>query len=432
MSATTTSPATPRCRPMLSSAAATHCSMLSASFRQGMTTETTGESASWASGARPPGARLRNGAHLLTARIIISLPTSHPFFFFFSPPPPPPLFFFLRICIIYDCLYPHTVGARSAGTAASRSGSRRGARSHICDAAPVGPRGPGVPGRARRCRHPADGALPKDGRRRYCRRCSSARACSGTCGPRPALEAVHTASFPYFSLLAAARVRPLARYQLVVDWFEVWSPATGATTSAGWGAGGRAGAAAVCGCPPARVLLLAAGWGGWGRKVCAGVTVLGVEFEGTLARPCRGPPAARRLRGTPDPGETAPPGEAVVHAVAKARETSPRAPRPDLRRRPRASRGAGRDRPKLGPAKVSFEAPGFVARGGGHPRRARARPLRRPALAARRLRPDRAGGRCARHPRIVVAGDDTRPPSSSRRARTASSRTALTPRSSLP
>jgi glycosyltransferase involved in cell wall biosynthesis len=36
---------------------------------------------------------------------------------------------------------------------------------------------------------------------------------------------VHTCSFPYFSLLAAALVRPLRRFALVVDWHEVWSPA---------------------------------------------------------------------------------------------------------------------------------------------------------------------------------------------------------------
>ena len=36
-------------------------------------------------------------------------------------------------------------------------------------------------------------------------------------------DVVHTASFPYFSLLAAALVRPLARFRLVVDWHEVWS-----------------------------------------------------------------------------------------------------------------------------------------------------------------------------------------------------------------
>jgi glycosyltransferase involved in cell wall biosynthesis len=36
-------------------------------------------------------------------------------------------------------------------------------------------------------------------------------------------EVVHTCSFPYFSLLAAGLLRPLGGYELVVDWFEVWS-----------------------------------------------------------------------------------------------------------------------------------------------------------------------------------------------------------------
>ncbi len=36
-------------------------------------------------------------------------------------------------------------------------------------------------------------------------------------------DVVHTASFPYFSLLAAGVLRPLGRYRLVVDWHEVWS-----------------------------------------------------------------------------------------------------------------------------------------------------------------------------------------------------------------
>jgi glycosyltransferase involved in cell wall biosynthesis len=36
-------------------------------------------------------------------------------------------------------------------------------------------------------------------------------------------DVVHTSAFPYFSLLAAAVARPLARFELVVDWFEVWS-----------------------------------------------------------------------------------------------------------------------------------------------------------------------------------------------------------------
>ncbi len=36
-------------------------------------------------------------------------------------------------------------------------------------------------------------------------------------------DVVHTASFPFFSLLAAALVRRVRRYGLVVDWFELWS-----------------------------------------------------------------------------------------------------------------------------------------------------------------------------------------------------------------
>jgi glycosyltransferase involved in cell wall biosynthesis len=36
-------------------------------------------------------------------------------------------------------------------------------------------------------------------------------------------DVVHTASFPYFSLLALAVTRPLGRFRLLVDWHEFWS-----------------------------------------------------------------------------------------------------------------------------------------------------------------------------------------------------------------
>jgi glycosyltransferase involved in cell wall biosynthesis len=36
-------------------------------------------------------------------------------------------------------------------------------------------------------------------------------------------DVVHTASFPYFSLLGAALARRRHRFRIVVDWFEVWS-----------------------------------------------------------------------------------------------------------------------------------------------------------------------------------------------------------------
>jgi glycosyltransferase involved in cell wall biosynthesis len=38
-------------------------------------------------------------------------------------------------------------------------------------------------------------------------------------------DVVHTASFPFFSLLAAALVLPIARFRISCDWHEVWSAA---------------------------------------------------------------------------------------------------------------------------------------------------------------------------------------------------------------
>jgi glycosyltransferase involved in cell wall biosynthesis len=38
-------------------------------------------------------------------------------------------------------------------------------------------------------------------------------------------DVVHTASFPYFSLLAAGAVRPWAGFRLAVDWHELWTQA---------------------------------------------------------------------------------------------------------------------------------------------------------------------------------------------------------------
>lgn len=37
-------------------------------------------------------------------------------------------------------------------------------------------------------------------------------------------DVVHTAAFPFFSLLAAAATRRLHRFALVVEWYEVWTP----------------------------------------------------------------------------------------------------------------------------------------------------------------------------------------------------------------
>ena len=133
----------------------------------------------------------------------------------------------MRICIVYDCIYPHTVGGAERWY--RNLAERLVSEGHEVDYLTLRqwPEGEdaGVPG----VRVIAVGPrmeLYAGGRRRI--------------GPPlrfglgvlrhllrhgRSYDAVHTASFPYFSLLAAGAVRPLRRYRLVVDWHEVWTQA---------------------------------------------------------------------------------------------------------------------------------------------------------------------------------------------------------------
>ena len=133
----------------------------------------------------------------------------------------------MRICIVYDCLFPHTVGGaerwyRNLAERLALEGHtvtyltlrqwERGSDPGLADVdvRAVGPRMALYVGGRRRILPPVVfGAgvllhLLRHGRR---------------------YDVVHAASFPYFSLLAAAVARPLGRYRLVVDWFEVWTRA---------------------------------------------------------------------------------------------------------------------------------------------------------------------------------------------------------------
>jgi glycosyltransferase involved in cell wall biosynthesis len=133
----------------------------------------------------------------------------------------------MRILIVYDCLYPYTIGGgeRWYRTLAERLVADghdvsyltlrqwdRGARAELAgvDVHPAGPRM----------------ALYVDGRRRIAPPLVfGAGVLWHLLRHGRGYDVVHTASFPYFSLLAAALVRPLHRYELVVDWFELWSRA---------------------------------------------------------------------------------------------------------------------------------------------------------------------------------------------------------------
>jgi glycosyltransferase involved in cell wall biosynthesis len=132
----------------------------------------------------------------------------------------------VRICLVYDCLFPYTVGGaerwyRNLGERLATEGHdiayltlRQWDRRQRGD----------VPGVRVVVVGPRMSLYTEGGRRRILPTlvfgggvlCHLLRH-----GRR--YDVVHTASFPYFSLLAAAATRPIGRFRLVVDWHEVWS-----------------------------------------------------------------------------------------------------------------------------------------------------------------------------------------------------------------
>lgn len=131
----------------------------------------------------------------------------------------------VRICLVYDCLYPWTIGGaeRWYRTLAERLAAAGHDVTYLTlrqwkagdepklpgvRVVAVGPRMP-LYARGRRRTWPpvrfglgVFGHLARHGRE---------------------YDVVHAASFPYFALLAAGALRPLRGYSLVVDWWEVWS-----------------------------------------------------------------------------------------------------------------------------------------------------------------------------------------------------------------
>ena len=164
----------------------------------------------------------------------------------------------MRVCLVYDCLFPHTVGGaerwyRDLAERLAEEGHevtyltlrqwKRGESAQIDPRVRVVTAGPRMAlytaGGRRRTLPPLVFGLGvlahmlRHGRR---------------------YEVVHTGAFPYFSLLAAGAARRLARFELVVDWFEVWSRSY-------WheylgGVGGRVGAVVqrLCALVPQRAL----------------------------------------------------------------------------------------------------------------------------------------------------------------------------------
>jgi glycosyltransferase involved in cell wall biosynthesis len=131
----------------------------------------------------------------------------------------------MRICLVYDCLYPYTVGGAERWY--RNLGERLAAEGHEVTLLTLRqwPRGERAEVEGVRVRIAGPRMeLYVEGRRRILPPLVFGAGVLWhllTHGAR--YDVVHTASFPYFSLLAAAVVRPVWRFRLVVDWHEVWT-----------------------------------------------------------------------------------------------------------------------------------------------------------------------------------------------------------------
>src|SRR5205085_1354281 len=132
----------------------------------------------------------------------------------------------MRICLVYDCLFPYTVGGAERWYANLAERLDRAGHEVTYLTLRQWPRSqcPAVGERGRVLSVGPRMALYSRGRRRIMPPLIFGMGVLAHLlrhGRR--YDVVHTASFPYFSLLAAATLRPLVRYRLVVDWHEVWS-----------------------------------------------------------------------------------------------------------------------------------------------------------------------------------------------------------------
>ena len=131
----------------------------------------------------------------------------------------------MRICLVYDCLFPHTVGGAerwyrtlAEGLAAAGHDVTYVTMRQWDDEGASAPDGVNVVAVAPMME------LYSRGRRRIVPPLLfGAGVLTHLARYGKGYDVVHTASFPYFSLLAAAAMRPIRRYRLVVDWFEVWT-----------------------------------------------------------------------------------------------------------------------------------------------------------------------------------------------------------------
>ena len=133
----------------------------------------------------------------------------------------------MRICLVYDCLFPHTVGGaeRWYANLAEHLAQEGHDVTYLTLRQWARHEQPQIDSRVRVVvAGPRMALYTADGRRRILPPLMFGAGVLLHLLRHPRrYDVVHTCAFPYFSLLAAALARPLARFGLVVDWFEVWS-----------------------------------------------------------------------------------------------------------------------------------------------------------------------------------------------------------------
>jgi glycosyltransferase involved in cell wall biosynthesis len=132
----------------------------------------------------------------------------------------------VRLCLVYDCLYPHTVGGaeRWYRNLAERLAQDGHDVVYLTLRQWDHGANPGVPGVRVVTAGPRLALYASGGRRRVLPPLVfGAGVLWHVLRHGSRYDTVHTASFPYFSLLAAALVRPLRGFRLVVDWHEAWT-----------------------------------------------------------------------------------------------------------------------------------------------------------------------------------------------------------------
>jgi glycosyltransferase involved in cell wall biosynthesis len=134
----------------------------------------------------------------------------------------------VRVCVVYDCLFPYTVGGaeRWYRNLAQRLAADGHEVTYLTLRQWERGEGGAVPGVRVVAAGPRMALYRPDGPRRVAPPLVfGAGVLWHLLRHGGDYDVVHTASFPYFSLLAAAAARPLHGYELVVDWFELWSSA---------------------------------------------------------------------------------------------------------------------------------------------------------------------------------------------------------------